>query len=82
MSITIQILAAVCFIAILGILGAVDYSEALIADAIEKDARPQRVAAQDRSLPFAFPLDYKAVVCSRTYYSDASKCRFYAERSK
>lgn len=65
-----------------GWLGTMDYIDALILDAIEKEARPKRVAAQDRSFPLGFPIDYKAVVCQRAYYGERATCRYYAERTK
>lgn len=60
-------------------LGAMDYSDALVQDAMEKEARPQRVIAADR---LTFPLDYKAIVCQSTYYAERPRCRYYAERNK
>lgn len=66
----------------LGWLGANDYADALILDAIEKEARPARVVAADRSLPFAIPIDYKAAICQRQYYGERPTCRYYAERTK
>ena len=63
-------------------VGATHYSDELIAEAIEKDARPARAIAYDRSLPFAHPIDYRAVVCQRSYYSERPTCRYYVERGK
>lgn len=66
---------------VFGFLGAMDYSDALIQDAIEKQARPLRVAAEDRPIRFYFPIDYKAIVCQRGA-GERGTCRFYTERSK
>lgn len=72
-----QALALAIAVVAFGFLGANDYADALILDAIQKEARPARAIAIDRSLPFAFPLDYNAVVCQRQYYAERARCRFY-----
>jgi len=63
-------------------VGAMHYSDELTAEAIEKDARPARAIAYDRSLPLSIPLDYKVIVCQRSYYSERPTCRYYVERGK
>lgn len=73
---------AVVVLALFGLAGLIDYESALILEAIEKDARPARAVAMDRALPFAFPINYTAVVCQRERYSDRPTCRYYAERIK
>lgn len=75
-------LAVIGTLGAFGFLGAVDYSEALIQEAAEKEARPKRVVAQDQALPFAFPIDYRAIVCQRSHYGERATCRYYAERTK
>lgn len=78
MGATKKIAVAVLALAAFSFLGAMDYSDALEQDAIEKEARPQRVIAADR---LTFPLDFKAIVCQRTYYGERATCRYYAERT-
>lgn len=70
------------FTTALGWLGANDYADALILDAIEKEARPARVVAANRSLPFAIPIDFKAAICQRQYYGERPTCRYYVERTQ
>lgn len=79
---TRKILAGTAAIVAFGLLGAMDYADALILDAIEKEARPARAVAADRALPFAIPIDFSAAVCQRQYYGERPTCRYYAERTK
>lgn len=72
---------AVSVTAVYGWLGAADYADALILDAIEKKARPARVVARDKALPFAHPIPYRTVVC-QSDYGEKPTCVFYAERTK
>ena len=61
-----------------GFMGAMDYSDAIVQEAMEKEARPARAIAADIKL--SYPLEYKAVVCQRGKYADRPTCRFYARR--
>lgn len=70
---------AVLALAVIGWAGMIDYESALILEAIEKEARPARAIAIDRSLPFAIPLDFQAAVCQRQYYGERPTCRYYVQ---
>lgn len=72
-------IGAIIVLGAFSFLSAMDYSDALIQDATEKEARPQRVINSDR---LGFPLDFRAIVCQRTYYGERATCRYYTERAK
>ena len=69
----------VILLALFAIVGSIDFSEALIAEAIEKEARPAR-AAEDTVL--AHPIPYDATI---TQYGDGitePRTRYYIRPSK
>lgn len=75
MKTTIAVLAVA---AIFLVLGAIDYSEALTQEAIEKEQRPLRAARPVLS----HPIPYRAVVC-QSGPLEKPRCRFYTgERIK
>lgn len=70
-----KIAVAVLALGAFSFLGAMDYSDALIQEAMEKEARPQRVTAQELA-PLSHPIPYKAVVC-QSGPLEKPRCRFY-----
>ena len=81
----LQLFGAAGFGAVLAVLigtvGAMDYADALTAEAVEKDARPARVTEHDRHAPqryLSLPLDYDATV-TQSSPGEMPRTRFYVK---
>lgn len=73
MGATKKIVVAVGVLCLFGGAGTMDYADALVADATEKEQRPLRVIASYET-PLGHPLDWDAIVCQ------AGACRYYSTK--